>query len=161
VREVQHIAALDLGFARDDEEAAPARLDLSTYTYFLYVNSNQTIVGLLVTQSIAEAFVAATAQEDTGEKAANCGAGTARKAIMGVHLLWVHAKQRGKGIATRLLDVARDRLVFGYTALPPHQVAFSSPTEGGQRFAQAYLRKREATGPLLVYQQLATTQTRR
>jgi N-acetyltransferase len=145
---VQLIAERELGFAPGDcdEAAEPRRLDLSVFTYFLYVD-NQRIVGLLVTESITQAFVAM----DVAGSAA-CSSGKSHKAVLGVHLLWVHSQQRGKGIATRLLDVARDRLVFGYTSLPPHKVAFSSPTEGGQRFAKAYLRKREATGPLLVYQ---------
>lgn len=61
------------------------------------------------------------------------------RAMIGIHKLWVHSKVRKQKTASRLVDTARARMVFG-TVVPPQFVAFSSPTEAGARFAQSYLQ---------------------
>lgn len=75
-----------------------------------------------------------------------------QRAMIGIHKLWVHSKIRHQSLATRMVDTARSRMVFG-SLVPAHLVAFSSPTEAGTRFAQAYVH--DATGstdtPVLVY----------
>ncbi len=59
------------------------------------------------------------------------------KAIMGVHQLWCHKDYRHQSIASRLVDAARSKMVYGM--LVPHRlVAFSSPTAAGARFATKY-----------------------
>jgi N-acetyltransferase len=62
----------------------------------------------------------------------------ASKAMLGIHQMWVHSKFRKQGIATRLIDVARERMVFSMV-IPPELVAFSSPTEAGVKFATRYV----------------------
>jgi len=60
------------------------------------------------------------------------------KALMGVHQIWCHRLHRRKGIARTLVNMARDKLVYGMT-VPFDLVAFSSPTENGAAFARRYL----------------------
>jgi len=61
----------------------------------------------------------------------------ATKAMMGVHQIWCHRLHRRKGIARTLVDMARDKLVYGMT-VPFDLVAFSSPTVDGAAFARRY-----------------------
>ena len=59
------------------------------------------------------------------------------KAVLGIYQMWVHLKYRNRGIARALVDAARVHMVFGLK-VPVDQVAFSSPTESGVRFARQY-----------------------
>ncbi|TYZ58039.1 hypothetical protein PybrP1_002883 [[Pythium] brassicae (nom. inval.)] len=61
-------------------------------------------------------------------------------------LLWVHPSFRGKKIATRLVNSARDKLIYGMQ-IATHQVAFAQPTKDGLAFARSYV----APGEVLVY----------
>jgi len=61
-----------------------------------------------------------------------------RRAMMGIHQIWVHKKARRQGIASRLVSTARTHFVFG-TTVPVEMVAFSSPTQAGINFAQGYV----------------------
>ena len=58
------------------------------------------------------------------------------RAVMGVRAAWVHPAHRRRGIATRLLGVARERLVPGY-ACDAREVAWTQPTEDGRALAAA------------------------
>ena len=58
------------------------------------------------------------------------------RAVMGVRAAWVHPAHRRRGIATRLLRVARERLVPGY-ACDAREVAWTQPTEDGRALAAA------------------------
>eukprot|EP00977_Amphora_coffeiformis_P012818 scaffold3240_cov187-Amphora_coffeaeformis.AAC.13 len=147
IQEVRNIAEQELGFVPMDNERDGGTSSTS-YNYLLYI-VQQRIVGLLVTEKIVEAYVAAP----TGEGFLSP---TACKANLGVHLMWVHGRHRGKGIATKLLDVARERAVFGYTSIPPNRVAFSSPTEAGLGFARSYM-DRHNKAPVLVYRYVNTS----
>ena len=113
----------------------------SGYSHFLYV-LDQHVVGLLVIETISKAYRA-----DDGDTLVSSG--QAVKAHLGIHLMWVHAAHRHQGIASRLVDVAREKSVFGYTSIAPDRVAFSSPTQAGLAFAQSYMKKHQA--PVLVY----------
>lgn len=124
----------------NDDGVEPNRkpVDHSRYTYFLHVQRER-IVGLLATEKITQAFVVTQS-----------GAGKATPANLGIHLMWVHAQRRGQGIATKLVNVARERSLFGYTSIAPHRVAFSSPTQAGLGFARGYMGRYQA--PILIYE---------
>jgi GNAT superfamily N-acetyltransferase len=151
VQEVQTIAEQELGFVPCDIDRdvhhQRGRLESRPFNAFLFV-VQQRIVGLLLTETITQAFVAC--QDDNDKTGQSITWGKPCKANLGIHLLWVKASHRNKGIATKLLDTARERLVFGYTSISPALVAFSSPTQSGLAFAQAYMKRFKA--PLLVYQ---------
>lgn len=60
-----------------------------------------------------------------------------RKASLGIYQIWVHSNYRNRGIARSLVDAARTHLYFGLI-VPVDQLAFSSPTESGVKFARRY-----------------------
>jgi N-acetyltransferase len=145
---VRKIAKREMGFVPLDETTAHDKQNNgkpSAYNNYMYVVEHH-IVGLLVTETITKAYPASGGDSS----ALLLSSQQAIKANLGIHLMWVHTNYRNHGIATKLLDVARERSVFGYTSIPPNRVAFSSPTEAGLVFAQSYMAKHEA--PVLVYQ---------
>jgi N-acetyltransferase len=66
--------------------------------------------------------------------------------LLGVRAMWVHSTARRRGVATILLDVARQVACFGAT-VPRAACAFTSPTAAGRAFATRYC----GTARLLVY----------
>jgi N-acetyltransferase len=73
-----------------------------------------------------------------------------RKAMVGLHQLWVHAKFRSQKVATRLVDAVRTKFIFGLT-VPKEMLAFSSPTEAGACFARNYVCGNSSDSEILVY----------
>ncbi|CAN0403951.1 unnamed protein product, partial [Ectocarpus sp. 13 AM-2016] len=61
--------------------------------------------------------------------------------------VWVHERSRRQGVATRLVDTVREKMVYGIS-LRREEVAFSQPTREGQAFATRYTGGK---GRLLVY----------
>ena len=154
VQDVQQIAEQELGFVQSDNDDngdsatnKRTRQSLPIHSFLFVVQ--QRIVALLMTETISQAFLSS----ENGQSM-TC-VQQPRKANLGIRLLWVKASHRSTGIATKLVDVARERLVFGYTSIPARQVAFSSPTESGLGFARAYMKRHGV--PLLVYQYAATS----
>lgn len=148
-QDVQKIAEQDLGFVAANHEGTKNTRQTRPFHSFLYV-VRQRVVGLLMTETISKAFLATDKTTQNGSPSISSCTGKAQKASLGIHLLWVKDNHRGKGIATSLVNVARERLVFGYTSIPAKQVAFSSPTESGMGFAQAYMKHHNV--PVLVYE---------
>ncbi|PUU81586.1 ESCO1/2 acetyl-transferase-domain-containing protein [Tuber borchii] len=62
---------------------------------------------------------------------------TPRPAILGISRVWVCADRRRRGIATRLLDCAREHFIYGMK-IEKDDVAFSQPTESGGAFARGW-----------------------
>ncbi|KAK7076564.1 Establishment of cohesion 1 [Halocaridina rubra] len=58
-------------------------------------------------------------------------------AFVGISRLWVLGSERGKGIATKLVDILRFNM-FGLYVLSKDDIAFSDPTESGAKFAEKY-----------------------
>ena len=126
----------DLGFV-PSEGGAP-----QTRTAYLYIIDKR-VVGMASAEIIPHAFLSHNALERSSKP---------QKAMAGIHQLWVHAKFRKQGIATRLVDAVRAKLVFGLT-VPKNLLAFSSPTEAGSRFARNYVSgdSENKGGEILVY----------
>ena len=62
------------------------------------------------------------------------------QAIGGISRIWVSIKSRGQGIAKKLLDLMRLEMLFG-VELSKTQIAFSQPTNMGQRLARSYFSR--------------------
>jgi len=107
------------------EAAAATASSLTTY---LYVNKKR-VIGLVSAEAIQKAYRLESSYERSTE---------ARRAVLGIHQIWVHSKFRGRGVATQLLDAVRDKMVFNF-AVPCRLLAFSSPTEAGIAFARSYV----------------------
>lgn len=134
VKCVRDIVDRDLGFVPSDDSAPR--------TAYLYI-VNKRVVGMATAEVIQRAFVLQNSLERSLQP---------QKAMIGVHQLWVHAKFRKQGVATRLVDAVRANFVFGLT-VPKEMLAFSSPTEAGSRFARNYVcgNPSKGTREILVY----------
>lgn len=62
------------------------------------------------------------------------------KTFLGIKIMWVHSSYRGRGIATKLIDFARENFQFGRW-FSKNDVVFSQPTSMGKLFAHRYLEK--------------------
>lgn len=71
------------------------------------------------------------------------------RAVVGIRAVWVHPGHRRGGVATRLLDAARQGVVGGYVA-GADECAFTQPTEAGRSFATRACG--DERGTFLVYE---------
>ena len=71
------------------------------------------------------------------------------RAVVGIRAVWVHPGHRRGGVATRLLDAARQGVVGGYVA-GAEECAFTQPTEAGRSFATRACG--DERGTFLVYE---------
>ena len=138
VQEIKAIAHQELGFA-PDARSSPM------HTSFVCVQ-DQRAVGLLLVEPVSRASLL---HPHTLERLQS----SQRPCTMGIHTIWVHAQYRHRQIASQLVDAARDHFQYGGN-LPLDQIAFSSPTQSGIRFATSYLQRRnggQAVEELLIY----------
>jgi hypothetical protein len=140
LQECLSICNQELGFAVNTTSSSTTKQTprTTTTTAFLYV-AHHRVVGLVTAEPITCGYWMETASERSL---------TPQKALVGIYQLWTLRNRRGQGIATRLVDAARSRLVFGMQ-VPPSQVAFSSPTQAGLAFAKMYAPPQQ---PPLVYE---------
>jgi ESCO1/2 acetyl-transferase len=120
------------------------------YTAFLCVNNNR-VVAVVLVEEIKKAYPLIMTEDTRNDGASGNPTNDrmmmtslrrslyAQRAMLGVYLLWVHDKFRRTGIANQLIDVARDRMVYGFH-VPIDQIAFSSPTQAGLSFALKYCK---------------------
>lgn len=110
---------------------------------FLFLQKKK-ILGILVAEQIKNAFrIDYQGGNDTQTIAENMDEydeNKKEKAVLGVNRIFVFEKFRGKNIATKLLDSARDHLIYGYK-IPKEYVAFSQPTTDGKIFAMKYCKQ--------------------
>jgi N-acetyltransferase len=115
---------------------------------------NQRVVGMVSVESITVAYPLLNGTPiGTTDQPSNTACARSlqpRKAVLGIHQLWVHTQHRQRGIASTLVDMARKHMCFGYTSIPIEQIAFSSPTESGLAFARQY-NTRHQNQVVLVY----------
>lgn len=135
VMQVRTIVDDELGYV-------PSDLDTALRSAYLYIRKRR-VVGLVT----AEVIDCGYALQSNFERSTH-----PRKAMIGVHHMWVHSKFRKQGIATRLVDAVREKMIFGLV-VPPELVAFSSPTEAGVKFAKRYVNQasRNEAKDVLVY----------
>ncbi|ETI44793.1 hypothetical protein F441_10487 [Phytophthora nicotianae CJ01A1] len=117
---------------------------------FVYIQDHQ-VVGCVNTERITKAFTLdkttsnlVVSDEETSVSAD--GAVTAstdsKPAVIGICQLWVHPSFRRKSIATRMVDVVREKSIYGMH-VTKNLVAFAQPTRNGLRFAQKYMEPAE------------------
>ncbi|KAL7688527.1 putative acyl-CoA N-acyltransferase, N-acetyltransferase ESCO, zinc-finger [Plasmopara halstedii] len=115
--------------------------------HFVYVQDHQ-VVGCINVSRITKAYLlekSASKPDISKEKAialADDSALTAstilKPAVVGVCQLWVHPLFRRQSIASRMVDVAREKSVYGMH-VSKNLVAFAQPTRNGLQFAQKYM----------------------
>jgi GNAT superfamily N-acetyltransferase len=117
--------------------------DIAVRSAYLFIRKRR-VVGLVTAEVITSGYAL---QKNFERSTHPC------KAIIGIHHMWVHSKFRKQGIATRLIDAVREKMVFGLV-VSPEKVAFSSPTEAGVKFARRYVDHAshgESSKDVLVY----------
>lgn len=135
VEEVKRIVDGELGFATSTKHTEH-KDSLQGITSYLYVVKKR-IVGLLLCKRINKAYE--LLYQQNGDKTTSISRGTTPyPAIMGIHQIWVHRLHRHQGIATKLLECARDNFTFGMV-IPIEKIAFSSPTENGVGLAKRFV----------------------
>ena len=107
----------------------------------------------------ADAGAADTGAADTGadtgaprrptRRGVLCRGEATERAVVGIRAVWVHPGHRRGGVATRLLDAARQGVVGGYVA-GANECAFTQPTEAGRSFAMRACG--DERGTFLVYE---------
>ncbi|KAG9347528.1 hypothetical protein JZ751_005096 [Albula glossodonta] len=147
--EVRKLADNELGF-QQVSLSCPSKA--KTY---LFVNHDKMIVGCLITEHIRQAFRVLEQPDQTKDMSkpdfmehhrAWCCSTTPETAICGVSRIWVFSLMRRQGIATRLVDTARNTFMYG-SHLTKEEIAFSDPTPDGKLFATKYCE----TPTFLVY----------
>ena len=103
----------------------------------------------------ADTGTADTGAADTGAfrrpttRGVLCRGEATERAVVGIRAVWVHPGHRRGGVATRLLDAARQGVVGGYVA-GANECAFTQPTEAGRSFAMRACG--DERGTFLVYE---------
>ncbi|NXC50180.1 ESCO2 acetyltransferase, partial [Penelope pileata] len=156
--DVREIVDNELGF-KQVTLSCPAK----TKTY-LFVSNEKMIVGCLVAESIRQAFrvlaepgpVPCPGQDALQQDALQQDALQQHRAwrcstepepaVCGVSRIWVLGPARRRGVARRLVDVARSTFMYG-SYLSTQEIAFSDPTPDGKQFASKYCQ----TPTFLVY----------
>ena len=144
VLEVKQIVDKELGFvpiggSEDGDDHNFKSLEKKTA--FLYV-SQKRVIGFCTVELILQAFrfksgaKSSVSDNSTGDLTRHRSLEPS-PATMGVHQIWCHGAHRKKGVAKKLLDTARSKVVYGST-IEIEEVAFSSPTGDGLAFAKKY-----------------------
>ena len=158
VDEVKLIVDQEMGFvpispSSDDNIATRDK------RFYLYISSKNKIIGLCIAEHIKSAYALFSTLDHvpTENEEAKNGLNTAFnasfmrsdkpcRATLGIYQIWTHCNHRRKGIGGSLVDAVRSSIVFGTRVQLP-QIAFSSPTADGIRFATEYC----GTTNVLVY----------
>ncbi|XP_042216519.1 N-acetyltransferase ESCO2-like [Homarus americanus] len=142
VEEIRQIVDTELGFS---ENCIRTKENTKVFFYIL----KQRIVGCLIAERISKAYKVIPQKSSTPNKGRLvCRSNTPTKVWTGISRLWVLQSERGKGIASTLVNSMRANMMKNYI-LNIDEIAFSDPTESGLGFAEKYTGKPD----FLVYSQ--------
>jgi ESCO1/2 acetyl-transferase len=103
----------------------------------LYVSRNRRVIdGYVLSERVASACEVRLASD--GVAIASTNAAPLVGALCGVRRIWVAPNARRRGIASMLLDAARQNIVYAYH-VPRSHVVFTTPTQVGALFALSYV----------------------
>ncbi|KAL3661956.1 hypothetical protein V7S43_013247 [Phytophthora oleae] len=115
-------------------------------SHFVFIQEHQ-VVGSVNTERVTKAFtlenngsnLVTTSGESSLALDGSVTASTdAKPALVGICQLWVHPSFRRKRIATRMVDVVREKSIYGMH-VAKNQVAFAQPARNGLQFAHKYM----------------------
>lgn len=116
-------------------------------SHFVYIQDHQ-VVGCVTTERITKAFTLNTSashavvRTDLDQESSFRASANSKAALIGICQLWVHPLYRRKHVATQLVNVVREKSIYGmYVA--KNLVAFAQPTRFGVQFAQNYIKPHE------------------
>nr|XP_027237830.1 N-acetyltransferase ESCO2-like [Penaeus vannamei] len=136
VEEIREIVDQELGFAENG-----IRVKENTKVFFYVLEKK--IVGCLIAETIREAHkVIPQRSPIRGGGQLVCCSEKRYKVWAGISRIWVLASERGKGIASTLVDAMRSNFLTSHF-LTLDEFAFSDPTESGMGFAEKYTQRRD------------------
>lgn len=115
---------------------------------YLYVTDKKRVEGCVIAEPITQAYRISREDKD-GMQVEKMQIGTSNngsavfcftkpiQAVCGINRIWVSRPNRRKGIATKLINIVREKFIYG-CVLKPSDLAFSQPTGDGQAFASHY-----------------------
>ncbi|CAH0481657.1 unnamed protein product [Peronospora belbahrii] len=115
-------------------------------SHFIYVQDHR-VVGCVNVERITEAFtldksasnmVKMNDKSSVTERGALTASTTSQSAVVGICQIWVHPSFRRRSIATRMVNIVREKSIYGMR-IAKHRVAFAQPTRNGLQFAQKYM----------------------
>ena len=114
---------------------------MDRYKVFLHMKDSR-CVGLCLTERIWEArpIERPSTEKDDAQQPNGSSitvGNEAHPAIVGISRIWTSESSRRKGIAMDLLDCVVINFIYGME-IPKEQVAFSQPTESGNRLAESF-----------------------
>jgi hypothetical protein len=147
---VKYIVDQEMGFAASNNHDDI----LDNRVAFMCV-LNKRVIGLCIVEVISKAFSVVDVKEDDNGATVDGHASdhsirpicTTRRysrslspsqAHMGVYQIWCHKSYRRLGVSKALLNLAREKLIYGMV-IPRDMVAFSSPTTDGFYLACNYM----------------------
>lgn len=121
-------------------------------TVWIYIRQ-QRVVGFASTMPISKAYEIQSFETDSTSIGSNYSRPQqdkrqAKRALLGIALLWTHEQYWRQRVATKLVDTARHHSFFGMT-VPKGMMAFSSPTTAGWQFGRSYCDGSSDSGPLI------------
>lgn len=141
VEEIREIVDKDLGFSQQVSS------NRQTKTFYLYVSDNQELISFLIAEPLQEAFrVLPRSSDDVMMIASKLP----EPVTCGISRIWTNPKFRKRGYASKMIDALRTSFLTG-VHLDIDQIAFSSPTLDGQKFASKYCK----TEQFFTYYQVA------
>ncbi|KAJ1540082.1 Establishment of cohesion 1, partial [Nowakowskiella sp. JEL0078] len=131
--QVMEVVQMDLGAVALDSEK------LKT---FLYIK-DKIVIGCVVSEPVSFAQRLKITEVNGDSDKHVCTVSDEKiPVICGVSRIWVSPLHRRNGIATVLLDSLRSNFVFG-TTIEKDKLAFSQPTDAGQRLASSYISRQD------------------
>ncbi|CAG8595667.1 10092_t:CDS:2 [Ambispora leptoticha] len=147
IREVLEIINSELNSVELSEQK------LNLCKIFLYITAKKKVVGCIVAEHISQAYRVIPNENEASSKVGARDAGSAifcstKKipAVCGISRIWVSKNYRRKRIATKLLDLVRNKFIYGCN-LKHGSIAFSQPTVDGKALATHYT----GTNEFLIY----------
>jgi len=119
-----------MGFCEDSSK--------DKHTFVCIDTTSGRCVGYLNVELLSTAFVLSNSDEVMNNDYIPLRTHTSVPCVLGVHQIWTHHDHRGRGVGTALLDVAREKMVFG-CLVKKWDIAFSSPTGDGARLLKKYV----------------------
>ncbi|XP_028130566.1 N-acetyltransferase ESCO1 [Diabrotica virgifera virgifera] len=127
VSELMHVINQDIGCYDVD-------ISLDNCQAFLYIKKRE-IAGCLIATAKSDGYKLLSPVDNEVDICSE----TTYPIKCGIPRLWVSAANRKQGIATEMMNSLKRNFILGYT-LKNSDIAFSSPTEQGKRFAQCYFK---------------------
>ncbi|EEB09579.1 sister chromatid cohesion protein/DNA polymerase eta Eso1 [Schizosaccharomyces japonicus yFS275] len=123
-------------------------IGIDGYQSYLYVRRKHCI-GFLLVEKIENAYTVPDTEPSLNDASSAVEVRPENKStkfVLGISRIWVNPAHRHKGIASKLIQCARENFIYGYQ-IPPTEIAFSQPSESGKRFITTWVKQQRILFP--------------